>query len=92
MRGFLMEFGVVIPHGFSALRRKLPEILEDGDNEVPDMYRPTLHRLYGRFLELRDDIESMNVDVKALVKQHPDCKRLTALEGVDPISAVLLYA
>jgi transposase len=41
MRGLLMEFGVVIPQGFAALRRMLPEILEDGDNEVPDMYRPT---------------------------------------------------
>jgi len=92
MRGLLMEFGVVIPQGFAALRRMLPEILEDGDNEVPDLYRPTLHRLYGRFLELRDDIQSMNVEVKELVKQHPDCKRLTALEGVGPISAVLLYA
>jgi transposase len=92
MRGLLMEFGVVIPRGFAALRRMLPEVLEDGDNEVPDMYRPTLHRLYGRFLELRDDIQSMNAEVKELVKQHPDCKRLTALEGVGPISAVLLYA
>ena len=92
MRGLLMEFGVVIPQGYAALRRMLPEILEDGDNEVPDMYRPTLHRLYGRFLELRDDIQSMNVEVKELVKQHPDCKRLTALEGIGPIGAVLLYA
>ena len=92
LRGLLMEFGVVIPQGIASLRRRLPEILEDGDNEVPDMYRPTLHRLYGRFLELREDIETMNVEVKELVKQHPDCKRLTALEGVGPISAVLLYA
>jgi len=92
LRGLLMEFGVVIPQGIASVRRRLPEILEDGDNEVPDMYRPTLHRLYGRFLELREDIKTMNVEVKELVKQHPDCKRLTALEGVGPISAVLLYA
>jgi len=92
LRGLLMEFGVVIPQGIASLRRRLPEILEDGDNEVPDMYRPTLHRLFGRFLELREDIETMNVEVNELVKEHPDCKRLTALEGVGPISAVLLYA
>ena len=92
LRGLLMEFGVVIPKGFASLRRRLPEILEDGDNEVPDMYRPTLHRLYVRFLELREDIAVMDKQVKALVKQHPACKRLTALEGVGPISAVLLYA
>jgi len=92
LRGLLMEFGVVIPRGFAALQRKLPEILEDGDNEVPDMYRPALHRLYHRFLELRSDIRAMDAEVKALVKQHPGCNRLTALEGVGPISAVLLYA
>ena len=92
LRGLLMEFGVVMPRGFAALQRKLPEILEDGDNEVPDMYRPTLHRLYFRFLELRSDIQAMDAEIKELVKQHPGCSRLTALEGVGPISAVLLYA
>lgn len=92
LRGLLMEFGIVIPQGFAALRRRVPEILEDGENEVPLLYRPTLHRLYSRFLELRDDIQSMNVEIKTLVKQHPGCSRLTALEGVGPISAVLLYA
>jgi transposase len=59
---------------------------------VPDLYRPTLHRLYVRFIELRADIQEMNKEVKELVKQHPGCSRLTALEGVGPISAVLLYA
>lgn len=92
LRGLLMEFGVVIPQGLATLQRKLPEILEDGDNEVPDMYRPTLHCLYVRFCELREDIQAMNKQVEMLVKQHPGCSRLTALEGVGPISAVLLYA
>lgn len=92
LRGLLMEFGVVIPQGFAALQRQLPEVLEDGDNEVPDIYRPTLHRLYMRFLELREDIRQMNTQINVLVKQHPGCNRLTALEGVGPISAILLYA
>ena len=59
---------------------------------MPDMYRATLHPLYVRFLELCEDIEAMDKQVKALVKQHPDCKRLTVLEGVGPVSAVFLYA
>jgi transposase len=92
MRGILLEFGVTIPQGFASLLRALPEALEDGDNDLPDLYRPTLHRLYGRMLELRHDIEAMTKEIDNLVKQHPVCSKLTALEGVDPIGALSLYA
>jgi transposase len=46
LRGLLMEFGLVMPKGFASLMKAVPEILEDGDNELPDLYRPTLHRMY----------------------------------------------
>jgi len=92
LRGLLMEFGVVIPQGFASLLRTVPEVLEDGENELPDMYRPTLHRMYTRLLELREHIEAMTKEVEVLVKQHPICSRLTALEGIGPIGALLLYA
>lgn len=92
LRGLLLEFGVTIPQGFASLLRALPEILEDGENEVPDLYRPTLHRLYQRLLELRTDLDAMTREVTLLVAHHPVCSRLTALEGIGPIGAVLLYA
>ena len=92
LRGLLMEFGVVIPQGFASLLKTLPEILEDGENDLPDLYRPTLHRMYNRLLELREDIEAMTKEVALLVKDHPVCSKLTALEGIGPIGALLLYA
>lgn len=92
LRGLLLEFGVTIPQGFASLLKALPEILEDGENEVPDLYRPTLHRLYQRLLELRTDLDAMTREVTLLVAHHPVCSRLTALEGIGPIGAVLLYA
>ncbi len=92
LRGLLMEFGVVIPQGFASLMKAIPEVLEDGDNEIPDLYRPTLHRMYTRLLELREDIEAMTKEVELLVNAHPVCSRLTALEGIGPIGALLLYA
>jgi transposase len=92
MRGILLEFGVTIPQGFASLLRTLPEVLEDGENELPDVYRPTLHRLYSRMLELRADIDAMTTEIDNLVKQHPICSKLTALEGVGPIGALSLYA
>jgi transposase len=41
---------------------------------------------------LLQHIEAMTREVEVLVKQHPICSRLTALEGIGPIGALLLYA
>ena len=92
IRGLLMEFGIVIPQGFAALHRQIPEVLEDGENELPDMYRPTLNLLYGRLCELSDDLKRLNTEIESLVRQNPACERLMALEGVGPIGSVLLFA
>jgi transposase len=92
LRGILLEFGVAIPQGFASLLKALPEILEDGENELSDLYRPTLHRMYTRLIELREDIEAMTREIDGLVKQHPVCNRLTAIEGIGPIGALSLYA
>jgi transposase len=67
LRGLLMEFGIVIPQGFASLYRLLPEILEDGENELPDLYRPTLNLLYGRLCDLREDLERLNREIEVLV-------------------------
>jgi transposase len=92
IRSILLEFGIVIPQGFSALHRRIPEILEEGDNELPDSYRATLNLLYGRLCDLREDVRLMNKEIDVLVKQHVACHRLTAIEGIGPIGAILLYA
>ena len=80
LRGILLEFGVAIPQGFASLLRALPEILEDGDNELPHLYRQTLHRMHQRLFELREDIESMTKEIDGLVKQHPADRRFRAVQ------------
>ena len=39
LRGMLAEFGVVVARSLGAFRRRIPEILEDGDNELTDGMR-----------------------------------------------------
>jgi len=92
IRGLLMEFGIVIRQGFSALHESIPCILEDAENGLPVMYRPTLLRMYERLCQLREDLKFLDDQINALVKQNHACHELTAIEGVGPISAVLLFA
>src|SRR4030095_13343833 len=45
IRGLLAEFGIVIPKGIWHIPKRLPEILEDGENGLPGMMRELLQRL-----------------------------------------------
>ena len=92
IRGLLMEFGIVIPKGFASLHRRIPEILEDGENGLPDLYRPTLSLMCGRLATLKADIDVLSKQIAALVKQNVACDQLTRIEGIGPIGSVLLYA
>ena len=45
IRGLLAEYGIVIPQGITHIPRRLPEILEDGANDLPPVFRALLVRL-----------------------------------------------
>ena len=92
IRGLLLEFGIVMPKGFATLHARIPEILEDGENEVPHIFRSTLQLMYGRLLALKEDLDVLTRQIEQLVQANDACKRLLDIEGVGPISAVLLYA
>ena len=92
IRGLLLEFGVVMPKGFATLHARIPEILEDAENEVPHIFRSTLQLMYRRLLGLKEDLDVLTRQIEQLVQANDACKRLLDIEGVGPISAVLLYA
>ncbi len=92
IRGLLLEFGVTIPKGFSHLHAHVPEILEDAENGLPHTFRSTLYLMHERLIAIKRDIDLLTDRIKALVHANESCKRLLDIEGVGPISAVLLYA
>lgn len=53
IRGLLAEYGIIIPQGIGSIARRLPEILEDGENELPGRFRELLQRL-GEYLKALD--------------------------------------
>jgi len=92
IRGLLLEFWIAIPKGFYHLHRHVPEILEDAENGVPHSFRSTLHLMHRRLLEIKRDIDVLTDQIEGLVQANEPCRRLLEIEGVGPISAVLLYA
>ena len=70
----------------------MPLILEDAENDLPMSYRPTLHRMLMRFRAAEEDLTFIDEQIKQVIKSNEGCQRLTALEGVGPIGAILIFA
>lgn len=92
IRGLLMEYGVILPKGISYVRKEIPFILEDADNELTVMFRELLAGLYEEMVHLDRRIETLEVKLKALCAQSEDCQRLLTIPGVGLLTATAMVA
>ncbi len=90
IRGLLGEYGLIIPLGVAAVRRQLPQYLEDGENELTPVSREVFADLYDHLTQLDEQINIYDQRIKRLVKNSDPCKRLLSLPGVGPIVATAL--
>lgn len=92
IRGLLSEFGIVLPQGRCHVRSQLPSILEDAENDLPEVAREVFANQYERLCELDSKIDEYDRKIEALAKADEDAKRLMALEGIGPITATAIIA
>jgi transposase len=92
IRGLLAEYGIVLPKQLSQLRRALPMLLEDGDNELTPMGRGLFASLFEELLQLDKRIESFDKQLASIHRQSPQCRRIAEVEGIGPITATALVA
>ena len=92
IRGLLMEYGIVIPKGISHVRKQLPRIMEDAENELTFLFREMLNELYDEMVHLDERISKLEVKLTAIATQNEDCQRLLTIPGIGLLSATALVA
>jgi transposase len=92
IRGLLGEYGIVLVQGISHLRRGIPEILEDGERDLPALFRQLLLRLYQHLRELDSQVEELEMQIKAWHRDNEDSRRLAKIPGVGALTATALVA
>jgi transposase len=92
IRGLLAEFGIVIPKGLGHIAKRLPEILEDGENGLPGMMRQLLERLGEQQKELDRQVGELERQIKLWHRQNEPSRKLEAIAGIGPITASALVA
>jgi len=87
IRGLLTEFGIVIPKGIGHIAKRLPEILEEGENGLPGMMRQLLRRLGENLKDMDDHVGEMERQIKLWHRENEQSCKLEAIAGIGPITA-----
>jgi hypothetical protein len=64
IRGLLAEYGVVLPQSIARLRRALPEVLEDAENELTVRARQLIASLFEELRSLEERIKPYERDIE----------------------------
>ncbi len=92
IRGLVAEYGLVAPQTLLALRRVIPEWLEDAENGLTDNFRCLLHGLWNDLLTLEARIKELDKEIGKIARNNEVTKRLQQLRGVGPLIATALVA
>ena len=92
IRGLVAEYGLVAPQTLLALRRAIPDWLEDAENGLTDYFRSLLHGLWDDLLSLEDRITELDKEITRLANGNEVTRRLQQLRGVGPMIATALVA
>jgi transposase len=92
VRGLLAEYGIAISKGISQVRNRLPDILEDGDNELSGYGRELFHSLYLELVEMDKRIGEMDKQLKRIANETKACQRLQTVPGLGPVVSGAIYS
>jgi transposase len=92
IRGLLGEFGIVIPQGMSPLAKRVPEILEDGENGLSGSFRQLLQRLMEHLKELDRQVGELEREIQVWHRENEASCKLAKVPGIGPITASALVA
>lgn len=92
IRGLLSEYGLVIPQGIGHIAKRLPEILEDGENGLPGQFRGLLERLGENLKEMDRQVGELEREIKVWHRENEASRKLEKIPGVGPITASALAA
>jgi transposase len=69
LRGFLVEFGIVVPKGANTFKDRWPIIRQRHDRDLPALAWETLDALYGKLGELHQQVLAYDRQINAFVRQ-----------------------
>ena len=91
VRACLYEFGHIVPQGINQINR-IGEILDDPNNDLPDLMREECQDLLEQIAEKTVRIDARTTKIKAVAAEADMARRLQTIPGVGPLTALAIEA
>ncbi len=92
IRGLLAEYGLVINKGMAAVRKGLPEVLEDANNGLTALARECFAEQLEELRALDQQFRHCEQRINRLNQDNDMCQRLDEILGIGPLIASATYA
>jgi transposase len=92
IRGLLAEYGFAIPQGIGHIAKRVPEIIEDGENDLPGNFRLLIQRLVDHLKELDRQVDGLELEIQQWHKNNPLSQKVAKIPGIGPITATAMIA
>ncbi len=92
IRGLLAEYGITLNLGQAAIKRQLPEVLEDAENGLNPVSRQVFSELLEEYLSLIEKVKGYEHKIEQTIKDNIICQRAQSVVGIGPITAAAIYA
>ena len=92
VRGFLLDRGITFAAGPAKLRREIPQLLEDSEQNITPCMRSLLAYLWQEWKQLDADVERVSGDIDRIAESDPACQRLRQIPGIGPLVSTATVA
>ena len=92
LRAFLLERGLVFAKSPAKLRERMPEILENAEEDLTPRMRNLLALLWNEWKDLEQQVVDLNQEVELIASSDAACQRLRQIPGIGPLVATAIVA
>ena len=92
IRGFLLERGITFAPQPIHLRKNLPAVIEDAEQNLTPRLRWLLDRLWQEWRQMELDIQTITDEIERIRKENSLCRRLQQIPGFGPMVSTATVA
>jgi transposase len=92
IRGLLMEYGIVIAQSVGQIRKQLPLIIEDAENQLSGFARSLFNELLCELRDLDVKVKFYDSKIESICQNNVICQKLIQVKGVGTLTATAMVA